>query len=606
MTTEMARQALTSFARDQRPAAMALTGPWGSGKTWMWNSVIRALASESSPPFRRYAYVSLFGLNSVAELKAALFENAVPPAQVAGGATTSTWRDGMNDVLDSATVSEGAKKTGKAALWGGRRHAQHIAPLLPSWGPTIRSATFLAVRNYVVCIDDVERKGAGLSMTEVLGLVSHLKEQRDCRVILILNEDGFGPEGKAEKDRFSGFREKALDREIVFMPTPKECAHLVFADKSGAYALAAGYAVRLGITNIRILQRVSRLLDDLLPAFNKAREAVIQSLVHSATLLAWCFYGEAGGAPTYAFVRNLSPGSFVGMGDEGDTTPVEKAWLETLFDYEFNVIDDLDQEVCRTLENGYVDAGHLVPVVQDANERADAELAFGSMAGAWDLLRNTFEDNTNEFTATLVRTATANARWVRYFDAEAVCHVLRTLGKDAEATAFASHWVHVIEAINPGRLKRPDGVYTPGVRDDIFRNMADSAVVARTKRPTLSDTIRKLAHENGWSQIDEDVLSAADLEDYVRVFRNATGDSELNSYVRACLKFGGLSHGNPTYQRIAVTVSDALRQLAAGSPINAFRVSRFTLYDAEPPKPPVISPPNPFIASDTTDATGDA
>jgi hypothetical protein len=594
MTTAMARQSLTDFVTDQRASAIALTGPWGSGKTWTWNRVIEGTAASNPPPFKRYAYVSLFGLDSMAELKAALFENAVPPGHVADGATTATWREEMSGVLEAGSVSEGAKRSGLIAYWKGRKHAKLVASLLPGWGAALRSATFLAVRDYVVCLDDIERKGAGLSMTEVLGLVSQLTEQRNCRVIVILNEEGFGPEGKVEKDRFNGFREKVLDREVVFAPRPAECADLVFDNKADPYQWAASYAVELGITNIRILQRICRLIDDFLPALKSARDRVIRSFIHSATLLTWCFYGEAGGAPAYAFVRTLSGASFLGFDDKEKTrSSAEREWLGRLSDYGFYSVDDLDEEIFRALENGYLDAGKVDAAVNEANDRADAESASGSMTEAWGLLHNSFDDNTTQFLDRLVRTATADARWLRYFDAEAVCFVLRALGDDTKSSAFAAHWVAVNGAVDPARLARPTDDFGPGTRDNAFRDMAETAAMANAQTPSLADTIKGLVGRNGWNPIDEEILATASADDYIDFFRSRTGDPHLSSYIRLCLKFGGFA-GNPAYRRIGVTVSNALRLLATESPINALRVANFTLFEDTAPSPSAEPPKNPF------------
>jgi hypothetical protein len=592
MTTAMARQSLTGFVTDQRPAAIALTGPWGSGKTWMWNSVIRALAAETEQPFKRYAYVSLFGLDSMAELKAALFENAVPPGHVGGGATTATWREEMSGVLEAGSVSEGAKRSGLIAYWKARKHAKLVASLLPGWGAAVRSATFLSVRDYVVCLDDIERKGAGLSMTEILGLVSQLTEQRNCRVVIILNEEGFGPEGKAEKDRFNGFREKVLDREVVFNPTVSECADLVFKGKSELHGLASIYAEDLGIINIRILQRLARALDDFIPHLDNARRTVETSLVKSATLLVWCYYGKAAGAPDFAFVRNIAVTQFADVGDVDKLPQSEQAWMATLSGYAYNPHHVLDDIVCDYLERGYIDTQRLGAALAEANAQADAEAASGSMRDAWNLLHHSFADNTAGFTATLASSATANAQWLRYLEAEAACFILRKLGEAGKANEFAAIWVETNAAIDPNRLTVPEDVFSVGVQDASFRAMAAAAAI-RPPVPTLGETIKDRAGSNGWNPIDEEVLSTATVDDYVAFFRHAGPDERMGSYVEFCLRFGRFSPPTPPQARIAQTASDALRVLAAESPINAQRVSRFALYTA-PPVTVTIPPPNPF------------
>ena len=41
----------------------------------------------------------------------------------------------------------------------------------------------------IICMDDLERRGKNLSPKDVMGLISHLKEQKKCKVVLILNDE---------------------------------------------------------------------------------------------------------------------------------------------------------------------------------------------------------------------------------------------------------------------------------------------------------------------------------------------------------------------------------------------------------------------------------
>src|SRR4030081_1415024 len=52
-----------------------------------------------------------------------------------------------------------------------------------------QSSTFLMVRDQIICIDDIERKGKDLRAIDILGLVSMLAEQRNCKVVIIMNDD---------------------------------------------------------------------------------------------------------------------------------------------------------------------------------------------------------------------------------------------------------------------------------------------------------------------------------------------------------------------------------------------------------------------------------
>ena len=54
---------------------LCINGAWGVGKTFLWRQALDQLRKAGSLPFTRYSYVSLFGLNSLDDVKSALFEN---------------------------------------------------------------------------------------------------------------------------------------------------------------------------------------------------------------------------------------------------------------------------------------------------------------------------------------------------------------------------------------------------------------------------------------------------------------------------------------------------------------------------------------------------
>ncbi len=47
----------------------------------------------------------------------------------------------------------------------------------------------MTIRNQIVCADDFERRGKQLDGGNVLGLISFLREERGCKIALILNHE---------------------------------------------------------------------------------------------------------------------------------------------------------------------------------------------------------------------------------------------------------------------------------------------------------------------------------------------------------------------------------------------------------------------------------
>src|SRR5262249_56304883 len=77
MTTSMetTKAEIVRFLRGSEPGVLCVTGEYGVGKTFLWRSVLDDLRKSKGLSLERYSYVSLFGLNSLDDMKSSLFEN---------------------------------------------------------------------------------------------------------------------------------------------------------------------------------------------------------------------------------------------------------------------------------------------------------------------------------------------------------------------------------------------------------------------------------------------------------------------------------------------------------------------------------------------------
>src|SRR5665648_562315 len=82
MSLKKIQSAVNNFLSSRTPEVLAIKGAWGVGKTYFWDKFVKSASHDPRYRFQRYAYVSLFGVSSLDELKFAIFERTVDRSQI--------------------------------------------------------------------------------------------------------------------------------------------------------------------------------------------------------------------------------------------------------------------------------------------------------------------------------------------------------------------------------------------------------------------------------------------------------------------------------------------------------------------------------------------
>ena len=129
----------------------------------------------------------------------------------------------------------------------------------------------------IICFDDLERKGDNLKIKDFLGFVNLLKEQRNCKVVLILNNNAFDGE---EFEDFNRYFEKTVDTRIEFDPSPREAAATALNKASEHRELLQKCCIDLGITNIRVIRKIDSAVVRLVESAEAIdRDSLLQGVV---------------------------------------------------------------------------------------------------------------------------------------------------------------------------------------------------------------------------------------------------------------------------------------------------------------------------------------
>jgi hypothetical protein len=561
--------AVKNFLKSDQPQAIAISGEWGSGKTYFWGEVIKEASNAGA--FKKYSYVSLFGINNLVDLKATLFDNALSAEDVRDGTSSSTWVKNAKEAFDAIDAYR-LEDSKKPLLWLTKWIWKIFSPLLPAlsaWGGVAKSLSFMAVKNYVICLDDVERKGAGLTLKEVLGLISLLKEQKGCRVAVIFNDDVLD-----EKDDFKTSKEKVFDAEIVFSPSAKECAKLVFDDQWEHSHEVIDKVVRLGVKNIRVLQRIRRVIETLLPYVKGKDMALTKQLIHSSILLTWCYSSRGKDVPLYEIVKNVSMSTWRKRDEMSDEQKVAE---KVLSGYEYRTSDAFDLSICQFLEDGFVEEDSFIGVVGSSQEKALQNNHSGSFTDAWMMFFNTFDDNEDALVDVLRERFLSGSKWINIGDAMATVKLMRDLEREDIADELMGHWIEMAKQSNKGLLKITElhhQLFGDNV-DEKFKEAINSSHRQDTALPTLGDTIRHMTESNGFSPDQIEFLARASSDDYYHFFKSIKADAYLSAYVKTCVQFSKLNDAEGRYLRIYENSYNALQKISGENRLNKMRISRY-------------------------------
>lgn len=569
MSTKIAQEEIQRFLATKEPEVLCITGKWGVGKTYSWSRYLRDAHQQKGVALNRYAYVSLFGQNSLDDLRYAIFESTVPLDQLDAGPNFSS-------VEASAHLVE---------KWA--RQLLQLANVAPQ-GRSILSGAgrtlFLAVRNQIVCIDDVERHGKGLEIKDVLGMLSFLKEQRSCKVVLLLNDEKL--QGEAQED-FQSQLEKVVDTRIVFSPTPAEAAEIGVSADARFRETLVGYCTTLGITNIRVIKKIDFLagrLQDLLQGFDPG---VLKQGLQTAALFGWCHY-QPDSAPTVEFVTDYDQ-SYEGYrrkARKAEPSAIEKAWAALLADYGFTRADEFDLVILRGIQEGYFDRDAIKATAENLNKEIEFRNKDNSFQDAWDLFHGSFQANADEVLDKMADAFKRSVETISPINLSGTVSLFKDLGRPEQAAGLIAFY---LEHRTEGRkfYDLADSPFGDEVRDPDVRAAFEQKLAAFEEKPDPLEVLKRVAGSQGWSPEDLNILASLSADDYRQMFEAQSG-KDLRAIVKGALNFG--SYGNASEQMVAIAsrATEALREIGRQSQINARRIRIYgvTVDDSIPEEAP--------------------
>ncbi len=554
MSIKLLSAELLRFLGSAEPEVLCITGKWGVGKTYAWNYYLRQAQGRDAVKLKKYAYVSLFGRNALDDVRTAIVENTVD-GRVAGK---------KPDLKSLKSVVAELRSLPGPLLW--------LASFFPGSTRYVNSfsrALFLTVRKQIVCVDDLERVSSGLNTMNILGLVSSLKEEKSCKVVIILNQDALSKEDKKD---FTAQIEKIADTIITFDPTPEEAAEIGIDKTTKFYSWLAECTQALGIVNIRVIKKIEafcRRAYEILPnhdtrIFNQAVQTL--ALVVYAKL-------QPSDAPPLEFIKTYNHFSSFIDRQKDNVEDQNSRFKALLRRYNFQRFDEFDISLVEGVERGFFDEDAVKHQADKLQETLNLGDKANALKQAWGLVRDSFDDNQDVVLNNMVESVKKSVRAISPVDLSEAVAFLKEFDLGEQARELIKFYIDNRQE-ESGFWNLNNHSFLNLVKDPDVKSVFDQkfAEVNVPRDPVL--ILKHFSEGGGWNQEDLDRLAGLNEADYVRIFKRLRGP-DLKGALNGALVFREIANADDCMESITRTVESALRQIGKESLINAKRVKNW-------------------------------
>ena len=556
MSSHIIKEELTSFLNSHEPGVFAVKGKWGVGKTHL----VREVVSDNKSKWgdKKFAYVSLFGVNSLEELRERIFveiESAKP-----GIKKGKEWFKALGNLADKTGTPIGSIGSGLIGL-----------------------STQLWMNNAIprskIVVDDIERLGVNLPIRDLLGFLSQLKEQNECQVVLIFNE---GELEKATKSEVERYREKVFDREIAFVPDVSEVIRLGFPD---ATSTSKELLHRLGVDNIRAVQKVRQFTIRLEPYVKNLSKGARKEVLRPAIILAWFYFIRDRTSIPWSFIKKYDGDSWLivekALGHkrnaneaETEEDKIKESQTLRLRETGYETTGPLETLLINALETGFHEPDTFNEILQELSEKVRLNEARAFLTEqVWSIYHSSFDDTQQEFADAMVACFEKEGKYLGLHSLSEAVSVMERLGQEKVAERLCDIFFSIHTTFDPSATYFE---LRPVENERVIARV--KALSAQTSQDLQTIDMRHIIHEiirnSGWNPSDIDTLNMYSEDDWYRFFKEDLRGEEFKfSYIKRLLEFG--TYEEEKYKSISEKAEAALRKIASESLINKVRIEGF-------------------------------
>jgi hypothetical protein len=466
-------KSLITFLKNDTYKVAILKGEWGVGKTYFWNNFLNENTSILKK-FRAYSYVSIFGIKDFSSINSQIFSSF--------------------KILDDSKLKKQTEKL------------KPLAKILKSVKiPGINSSKAISsiiesnlINNFLICIDDMERKEKDLSISSVLGLISALKEEKKCKIILIFNDVMLDAE---TKEGLNEYREKIVDIELSYNPTINENLAIIWPDKPKQNI--QDLFQKLKLNNIRIMQKVRWIQEYFEDQIKSTYPYLYERFMEKAACLS-IFYHAYSNDFNLDEIMDRSFAMYSLLDDDDEQKEKYKVLNDTN-----HFPENFDQVIVDYLLDGYVNIKKYEDILSKANE----QYRVSDISSIYQELRKTFDSNFKvPQDVFITKSIEFLENHVKDLYLQEVIDLTNLIKKIDSSKNFDSILDKAID-IHVQRLEDRDIIYSSlpkRIADKLNKKIKEKTV----KKIPITDLFNKLAIRDSWNPADIEFLSIYEKDDF--------------------------------------------------------------------------------------------
>jgi len=440
---------------------------------------------------------------------------------------------------------------------------------------------FYLVRGRIICFDDIERHGRQLDLRDFLGLVSYLSEQRDCRVVVILND---GQLDAGDQTTWESYREKVFQGEVNYSPTPEETIELgLEKDVSERWhASLRASLLELGISNIRLVRRSAdfmKLAEDAIGG-RTLRQETMDGMSRTVAMLVFSLHGRGAGGPPLERVKNAGRLDMaVYQGQREDTrSGQERDWDALISRYRLYLHSALDAALELMVKRGFPEGQALRKAIEEIESDNELNQRKRDWHRAWRLYHDTVSDNGAEIISAFEKTWPGVAAHEHPTNLQSAARMVRMLGRPDLASNFIRTWIDHRSGERVGELESHQLHMFDRVSDPEILEAVEVAKGRAAQTLSLQDAFDMFRATNGYPEKAIASFAEASVDEIVR-FIDATVSEDMAGVLRRILELRS-NHADPNWVGASQNVQHACELIAARSALAADRMRNWFAIEA--------------------------